>query len=321
MRTCFEHRTAYAWLSASTIALAASACTVLRSAPGSPVETLPNTAQATLGPAGGSLSTPDAVLTLIVPPAAIDHAIDFTVGPAAAPLPGAIGTAFEIGPLGTRFAVPASVSIRYTTAELGDAAPADLVVATVVAGKWQALEDGAVDVDASSATGRTPHLSPFALASTEALGGSVSAAGLDGGDCAADDSSSGTCANPARPFCAGAPGTVLVACSDQPLGGYVARCCPPASGQSPVDASLPSDASDAGASDAPFDSVAVAPDASDAAAVCVSDSAPAGTCSAPVRPLCSAFPGATVAGCMNNPAGGGYAALCCPAVDATLPRP
>jgi hypothetical protein len=321
MRTSFEHRTACGWLSASTIALAASACTVVRSAASSSVETRPNTAQATLGPAGGALSTPDAVLTLIVPRAAVDHDIDFTVGPAAAPLPGAIGATFEIGPLGTRFAVPARVSIRYTAAALGDATTADLVVATVVAGKWQALEGGAVDPDASTATGQTPHLSPFALASTRALGGSVSAAGQDGGDCAADDSSSGTCANPARPFCADAPGTVLVACSDQPFGGYVARCCPLASGEGSVDASLPSDASDAEVSDASSDSVAVAPDASDAGAVCVNDSAPTGTCSTPARPLCSAFPGSAVANCANNPGGGGYAALCCPAVDATLPRP
>jgi hypothetical protein len=319
MRICFEHRTACGWLSIGTIAVAASACSVVRSGANSSVETRPNTAQATLGPAGGALSTPDALLTLIVPRAAVDHDVDFTVGPAAAPLPGAIGTTFEIGPLGTRFAVPARVSIRYTADALGDAATADLVVATVVAGKWQALEGGAVDTDASTVTGQTPHLSPFALANARALGGSVSPAGPDGGDCAADDSSSGTCANPARPFCADAPGTVLVACSDQPFGGYVARCCPPTSGEGSVDASPPPDASDAEASDVSSDSVA--PDAGDAGAVCVNDSAPTGTCSTPARPLCSAFPGSAVADCTNNPGGGGYAALCCPAVDATLPRP
>jgi hypothetical protein len=313
MQTCLEHRIKCGWLLAGTLALAMPACTVVRSTAGSAVETRQNTAQAIVGPAGGTLSTPDAELTLIVPRAAVDHDVDFTVGPAAAPLPSAIGTAYEVGPLGTRFAVPAQVSIRYSAADLRDAAATDLVVATVVGGRWQALESRIVDPDASTVTGQTAHLSLFALVNSAAVGSS-STGGLDGGNCAADDSSRGTCANPVRALCANAPGTILVACSNEPFGGYIARCCPMDAGEATVDASLPTDARGTDVvSDSSSDSVAVS---SDGGAVCVNDSAPTGTCSAPARPLCAAFPRLAVAACKNNPAGGGYAAVCCPVVDA-----
>jgi hypothetical protein len=265
-----------------------------------------NTAQAVIGAAGGQLSTPDGVLTIVVPPGAVDHDVRFSVGPTPAPLPGAVGPAFEIGPGGTQFRAPATVSIRYAADELVDASSTDLLVATVDAGAWEALAASASDPATMTLSGATAHLSPFAVVHAAAL------VRPDAGGCASDSASTGSCAAPARPLCSGAPGTALFSCSDATGGGYAAVCCPPIDAGAPLDATVPP------IDGATADAIADGPlDAPDALAGCAVDEMISGTCTSTGAAACADLPGTFVASCIDNPAGTGFTAVCCPQADAS----
>jgi hypothetical protein len=291
-------------LPASFLSATLAACTVVGSSAPIPDASV-DTAQALIGAGGGTLSTPDGFATLTVPRGAVDHDVMFTVGPTAPPLPGAVGRAFEIGPAGTQFAAPATVSLRYTAGDLGDASSADLIVATVVAGQWQPLAPASPGGAAMAVSGATGHLSPFVLVHAAAL------IVVDAGSCVADNSTVGSCASPARPLCSAAPGTVAFSCSNHSGGGYSANCCPPSEAGAPIDAGFPADApanADA-ALDASFD-------AGDASTACTVDEMTAGTCAAPDQPLCSDLAGTLASSCVDNPVGPGFTALCCPAGDA-----
>jgi hypothetical protein len=288
----------------SLFGLAFAACTTPTPTGAIPDATA-DTAQAVIGTAGGTLSTPDGVLTLAVPRGAVDRDVLFTVGPTPAPLLGALGLTFEIGPAGTQFAVPATVTLRYADGERGDAAASDLLVATVVAGLWQPLPSEHVDATARSVSAQTPHLSPFALVTSAAL------VTPDAGGCAADNAPVGSCASPPRPLCAGAPGSVLYSCSDDGDAGYMALCCPRAEAGGPADGSVfPEATADA------IEELPPPTDAGDAANACTTEEVPSGTCAAPVRPLCSDLSGTAPGSCIDNPAGAGFTAVCCPIGDA-----
>jgi hypothetical protein len=296
---------------ASWLGLAVAACTT-PTPTGAIPDASADTAQGVIGTAGGTLSTPDGVLTLAVPPGAVDRDVLFTVGPTPAPLLGAVGAVFEMGPAGTQFAVPATVTIRYTDAERGDAAASDLLVATVVAGLWQPLSSERVDTAARSVAAQTPHLSPFALVTSAAL------VTPDAGGCAADNAPVGSCSSPPHPLCAGAPGSVLYSCSDDGNdAGYMALCCPPAEAGGPADGSvIPEGAADGDGDGNAIEELPAPADAGDAAAACTTEEVPSGTCAAPVQPLCSDLSGAAPASCIDNPAGAGFTAVCCPTGDA-----
>jgi hypothetical protein len=291
---------------ASLLAPAVAACTTP-----TPTGTIPdataNTAQGVIGAAGGTLSTPDGVLTLAIPRGAVDRDVLFTVGPTPAPLVGAVGPVFEIGPAGTQFATAATVTIRYADGEQGDAAASDLLVATVVAGLWQPLSSEHVDPAARSVSAQTPHLSPFALVTSATL------VTPDAGGCATDNAPIGSCASPPRPLCARAPGSVLYSCSDDADdAGYMALCCPPAEAGGPTDGSvLPEATPDGDATE----ELPPPTDAGDAAAGCTTEEVPSGACAAPVQPLCSDLSGTAPVSCIDNPAGAGFTAVCCPVPD------
>jgi hypothetical protein len=281
------------------VGVALAACAVV-STSGPVPDASPDTAQAMIGAAGGTLSTPDGVLTLTIPRGAVDHDVLFTVGPTAPPLSGAVGSAFEIGPSGTKLATPATIAIRYTSDELADGSAADLLVATVAEGRWQPLLSGALDTGAMVASGTTGHLSPYALVHAALL------VSPEAGSCAADDSAVASCAAPVHPLCSSAPGTVLVSCSNNSGGGYTASCCPAPEAGVPMDAESPAEVGVADAlGDARYD-------ATEAASACTSEEMTIGACATPAQPLCSDLSGSVVVSCTDNPAGSGFIAVCCP---------
>jgi hypothetical protein len=69
-----------------------------------------------IGPEGGSLSSADGVLSLTIPAGAVSAPTQFSVTPIVATAPGA-DVAWRLGPEGTRFTSPATISVRYTEAE------------------------------------------------------------------------------------------------------------------------------------------------------------------------------------------------------------
>ena len=72
----------------------------------------------TIGPAGGTLASTDGILTLTVPPGAL--AADVTIGiePVTNTAPLGIGASYRLTPEGTTFAVPATVRMPFTSADL-----------------------------------------------------------------------------------------------------------------------------------------------------------------------------------------------------------
>jgi hypothetical protein len=116
-------------------------------------------ASQTIGPAGGKLTSADGAWDLTVPANALPSSTTITVKPTS--VTGAIGTAYELEPSGTTFAVPVTMTFHYGTADLGGA-PADAVVAAVFGdGGWTALDGYTLDTTAKTVSGTTTHLSTY----------------------------------------------------------------------------------------------------------------------------------------------------------------
>jgi hypothetical protein len=115
---------------------------------GTPVGTL---ATATIGAAGGSLSSSDGLLTLDVPAGAL--ASDTTIGIQGLtdPLPSGVGPGYLLTPGGQSFAQPVTLTFKYSDAELGGMDPVAMGVARQDAsGYWHAQT--AITRDATAKT-------------------------------------------------------------------------------------------------------------------------------------------------------------------------
>ena len=66
-----------------------------------------------VGPSGGAVSSSDGNLAVNIPAGALPADVTITTEPAAAPAAGAVGTVYEIGPTGTQFAMPVTLTLHY----------------------------------------------------------------------------------------------------------------------------------------------------------------------------------------------------------------
>jgi ZU5 domain len=115
-------------------------------------------ASRTVSSAGGEVKTQDGALAVQVPSGALDHNVKITVESTAAPASGSVGSVFEIGPTGTQFKQPVTISLKYAGEDTSD-----LRVATYADGMWQVLPNVAFDAEHHTISGDTMHLSPYAL--------------------------------------------------------------------------------------------------------------------------------------------------------------
>src|SRR6478609_11061013 len=122
-----------------------------------------------VGPAGGAVSSSDGKLAVSIPAGALPADVNVTTEPVEAPAAGAVGTTYEIGPTGTQFAMPVTLTLHYDTAMLNGAVTSSLRVATFAGGSWQILPGAMVDTQAHTVSGVTTHLSPYAIV-TEMVG-------------------------------------------------------------------------------------------------------------------------------------------------------
>ena len=109
------------------------------------------------------MTTADGALKVAIPAGALAADMTVTVTPTSSPGGGAVGTVYEIGPSGTQFSAPVTLSLHYDPANLNGAAEGSLRVATFAAGTWQILAGAAVDTSAKIVTGTTTHLSLYGL--------------------------------------------------------------------------------------------------------------------------------------------------------------
>jgi hypothetical protein len=137
-----------------------------------------------VGPTGGMASSSDGQLEVTIPAGALPANVAITVQAASAPATGALGTVFDIGPTGTQFATPVTMTFHYDSTDLASHAAAELRAATYANGGWQILPGFKEDTTAMTVSGLTTHLSPYGV--VVAATGSVCAPVAAHAACAAD---------------------------------------------------------------------------------------------------------------------------------------
>jgi hypothetical protein len=261
------------------------------------------TTTATIGTTGGGLASDDGALQVAIPAGALPSNVMVSVTPTTPPGSGSIGTVYEIGPTGTQFATPITLTLQYDVAKLAGTDPSMLRVATFASGGWQMLPGAKVDTQAKTVSGTTTHLSPYTLVS--AATGAVCAAIRGGTQCADSTGPTGTgnggsancvastCADAAR-ACAGYPGAKVSGCTET-ADGFVANCC--------FDPGAPICFSGGGG-------VACAEGGNTSTGTQTFTCPPPPTCStATAANTCGGYPGATVQNCSDTSTG--YTAACC----------
>jgi len=119
-------------------------------------------AEGRIGPAGGSVSLEDGAVVLTVPAGALLEEVWFTAIPTvavpAAP-PAVSGTTYELGPPGTLFGNPITITVRYDPAKLPQGTGAtDLGVFLVQGDAWSLAGTPAVNPAAGTVSGQVTRL-------------------------------------------------------------------------------------------------------------------------------------------------------------------
>jgi hypothetical protein len=116
----------------------------------------------TVGAVGGTLTTPDGV-AIEIPAGALAAETTVTVTRTGPPTQGTVGSTYELGPDGTKFAQAVTLTLPYDPAALGDALPADLMLATRANGDWSSAGFALVDTGSHTVTGYIAHFSSWAI--------------------------------------------------------------------------------------------------------------------------------------------------------------
>ena len=161
-------------LLAAGLLLAASACgkSSTTTGTGRPTPTAQGTpigppATASIGSAGGSLTSPDGLLTLTVPAGTVPGSTSFTIQPITNLAPGGVGTAYLLKPEGTTFKQPVTLTFKADQALAAGHALDRLTVSTQESqGYWLRVPGTTVKRDAVAKTvsATTQHFSGWTLA-------------------------------------------------------------------------------------------------------------------------------------------------------------
>jgi hypothetical protein len=125
----------------------------------------PSSAQATIGPAGGTCEIAGEA-ALSVPPGALAAIVDFEIqeelSPAPPPVPmNLVSSAYSFEPTGTTFAVDATVTVNYDDTGLGRPDESSVRLYTNDGSGWEELAT-TLDTQANEASAAVGHLSDFA---------------------------------------------------------------------------------------------------------------------------------------------------------------
>lgn len=119
----------------------------------------------TVGPAGGSFSLAQGTVKLSIPSGALSGEVELTATLASSfPASGLIvpGSTYDIGPTGTAFAKPVTITITYDPASLPDGVREnELRLFQAVGGTWATALNPSVDTEAHTVSGRVTSLGVF----------------------------------------------------------------------------------------------------------------------------------------------------------------
>ena len=117
-----------------------------------------------IGPAGGTLASPDGRLTLTVPQNALTDTVAFTIQPITNKAGGGLGSAYRLGPDRKTFTTPLDISVRYDEHDLeGTVAEALSLAYQDEQGAWRAQKSAKLDQAAKTLTVSTTHFTDFAF--------------------------------------------------------------------------------------------------------------------------------------------------------------
>lgn len=136
--------------------------TLYVSQPGTPTG---SATSASIGTAGGSLSTPDGAITLTFPAGALNSDTEISITPITNNAPqGIASAAFRLQPEGLIFNAPVEVEFNYENFDLAGSPEEFLWINTQAAdGSWEAAIRSVVDTDNNTVTVGVPHFSDWGL--------------------------------------------------------------------------------------------------------------------------------------------------------------
>ena len=116
----------------------------------------------TIGPEGGSLSTPDGIVKLVIPAGAVNKATVITIQPITNQAPNGLGLAYRFLPDGTQFAKPATLTFQYRASAVAANDPDMLEVAFQDNDRrWQGVAGVSVDTASHQISVPMPHFSDW----------------------------------------------------------------------------------------------------------------------------------------------------------------
>jgi len=117
-----------------------------------------------IGPAGGTLASPDGRLTLTVRQNALTETVAFSIQPITNKSEGGIGLAYRLGPDGATFTTPLELSVRYDDKDLEGTVPEMLSLAYQdQQGAWHVSESATVDQAAKTLKISTTHFTDWSF--------------------------------------------------------------------------------------------------------------------------------------------------------------
>jgi hypothetical protein len=287
----------------------------------------PTQTTSVVGASGGTAASSDGTMTLSVPSGALASNVALTVSPATTSVPGIVGAAWVVGPAGTTFTKPVTLTLSYAAAGGGSA----FRIATYANGALHDLPGYSLDASAQTVSGTTTTVGTFGLVAAASSTTSTADAGTvcftmsGGASCEGGSSSSGssgagggstsgsggtctvsTCAGDNATICAQYPGSSLSSCVDG-QNGYAASCCYPA-GQPVCIVDSPGVA--CGGSSGSSSGCGTGSSTSSGGFTCDTP-----TCAA--SSPCSGYAGTTVKSCTDSTTG--YSATCCYPVGTVPP--
>ncbi len=133
----------------------------------------------TIGISGGSISSPDGIIELVIPAGALPANTDITVQPVTNEAPGGIGLAYDLLPDGTTFSKPATLTFHYTDEDINGSSPFFIYIAYQdEAGAWVSdLKNQVLDTLAKTARLDISHFTINGLGTDNIL---IVGSGMDG---------------------------------------------------------------------------------------------------------------------------------------------
>ena len=117
-----------------------------------------------IGPAGGTLASPDGRLTLTVPQNALTETVSFSIQPITNKAEGGLGLAYRLEPNGKTFTTPLQISVRYDDHDLeGTVSEALSIAYQDEKGSWRVQKTAKLDQAAKTLTVSATHFTDWAF--------------------------------------------------------------------------------------------------------------------------------------------------------------